>query len=74
MRTDRSSKPFLLLVVFVVHDALFLVVQIVQARRFVGVLFSPGSSAHPAGARCIRWLVASLFYLWDMIPRPAPRK
>ena len=73
MRTDPLIKTVLLLVVFVVHDALFLVVQIVKLGDSVGVLFS-GLFLHTLPRALYSVAVASLFYLWDMIPRPTARK
>jgi rod shape-determining protein MreD len=73
MRADPLIKTVLLLVVFVVHDALFLVVQIVMLGSSVGVLFS-GLFFHTLPRALYSVAVAALFYLWDMIPKPTVRK
>jgi rod shape-determining protein MreD len=73
MRTDPLIKTVLLLVVFIVHDALFLVVQIVKLGDSLGTLFS-GLFFHTMPRALYTIAVTALFYLWDMIPKPTVRK
>ena len=73
MRTDPLIKTVLLLVVFIVHDALFLVVQIVKLHDSAGSLFT-GLFLHTLPRALYSVAVAALFYLWDMIPKPTVRR
>jgi rod shape-determining protein MreD len=73
MRSDPLIKTVLLLVVFLIHDALFLLVQIVKlgdplSTLFMGLL----TKCLPRAIYSIA--VAVVFYLWDLILKPAIRK
>jgi rod shape-determining protein MreD len=73
MRSDPLIKTVLLLVVFLVHDSLFFLVQIARlgdplSTLFVGLL----TKCLPRALYSIA--VAVLFYIWDLILKPAIRK
>jgi rod shape-determining protein MreD len=73
MRTDPLIKTVLLLVVFIVHDALFLAVQMIKLGDSVGALFT-GLFLHTLPRALYSIAVAALFYLWDMIPKPTVKR
>jgi rod shape-determining protein MreD len=73
MRSDPLIKTVLLFVVFVIHDSLFFCVQIVKlgdplSTLFVGLL----TKCLPRALYSIA--VAVLFYMWDIILKPAIRR
>lgn len=72
MRTDPLVKTVLLLVVFLVHDALFLIVQIVKLGSPVSTLFS-GLFMQTLPRALYSIAVASLFYIWELLPKPTVR-
>jgi rod shape-determining protein MreD len=73
MRSDPLIKTVLLLLVFLIHDAVFLTIQIVKlggplSTLFLGLL----TKCMPRALYSIA--VAVLFYIWELIPKPAMRK
>jgi rod shape-determining protein MreD len=73
MRTDPIIKTALLLLVFIVNDTVFFSVQVVKlgdpwSTLFFGLI----TKTFPRAIYSIA--IASLFYIWDMIPKPAIRK
>jgi hypothetical protein len=73
MRSDPLIKTVLLLLVFLIHDAVFLTIQIVKlggplSTLFLGLL----TKCMPRALYSIA--VAVLFYIWELIPKPALRK
>ncbi|HUI91676.1 MAG TPA: rod shape-determining protein MreD [Chitinivibrionales bacterium] len=73
MRTDPLVKTVLLIVVFIVHDALFMAVQVLKLHDSLGSLFS-GLFFRTLPRALYSVAVAALFYLWEMIPKPSVRK
>ncbi len=73
MRTDPLIKSVLLLVVFIVHDAIFLVVQVVMIGDPVSTVLS-GLFFHTLPRALYSIAVAALFYVWEMLPKPTVRK
>jgi rod shape-determining protein MreD len=73
MRTDPLIKTVLLLVVFIGHDAIFLVVQVARLGDPVATVFT-GLFMHTLPRAMYSIAVAALFYLWEMIPKPHVRK
>ncbi len=73
MRTDPLIKTVLLLVVFIFHDAIFLIVQVVTIGDPVSTVFS-GLFFHTVPRALYSIAVAALFYVWDMLPKPTVRR
>jgi len=73
MRSDPMIKTVLLFVVFIIHDALFFIVQIVRLGDPVSTLFL-GLLTKCLPRALYSIAVAALFYIWDLIPKPAIRK
>jgi rod shape-determining protein MreD len=73
MRSDPLVKTVLLFVAFIIHDALFFMVQIVRLGDPVSLLFM-GLLTKCLPRALYSIAVALLFYIWDLIPKPAIRK
>ncbi len=73
MRTDPLIKAVLLLIVFIVHDAIFLIIQVVKAGDPASTVFA-GLLVHTLPRALYSIAVAALFLLWDMLPKPRVRK
>jgi len=73
MRSDPLIKTVLLLVVFIIHDALFFIVQIARLGDPVSTLFL-GLLTKCLPRALYSIAVAVLFYIWDLIPKPGIRK
>jgi rod shape-determining protein MreD len=73
MRSDPLIKTVLLLLVFLIHDAVFLTIQIVKLGGPLSILFlGLLTKCMPRALYSIA--VAVLFYIWELIPKPAMRK
>jgi rod shape-determining protein MreD len=73
MRSDPLIKTVLLLLAFLIHDSIFFIIQIVKlggplSTLFLGLL----TKCLPRALYSIA--VAVLFYIWELIPKPAMRK
>jgi rod shape-determining protein MreD len=73
MRSDPIIKTVLLLVAFLIHDALYFVVQIIKLGDPVWALFL-GLLTKCLPRALYSIAVAVLFYIWDLVPKPAIRK
>jgi rod shape-determining protein MreD len=73
MRSDPIIKTVLLLVVFLIHDALFFIVQVARLGDPLSTLFL-GLVTKTLPRALYSIAVAVLFYVWDLIPKPAIRK
>jgi len=73
MRTDPLIKAVLLLVAFIVHDALFLIVQVIRLGDPVSAIFS-GLVLHTLPRAIYSIAFASLWYVWDVMVKPLARK
>lgn len=73
MRSDPIIKTVILLLAFLVHDTLYFIVQIVKLDSPVSALFS-GLLTKCLPRALYSIAVAVLFYIWDLVPKPAIRK
>ena len=73
MRSDPIIKTVILLLTFFVHDTLYFIVQIVKLDSPVSALFS-GLLTKCLPRALYSIAVAVLFYIWDLVPKPAIRK
>jgi rod shape-determining protein MreD len=73
MRSDPLIKSALLLVAFVIHDALFLIVQVVKLGNPVSTIFF-GMVFHTLPRAVYSIAVAALFLLGNIIPKLRVRK
>lgn len=72
MRTDALIKSALLMVAFIIHDTIFLFVQILKLGGPLSVVFG-GLFLHCLPRALYSIAVAGLWYVWDMLPKPRSR-
>jgi rod shape-determining protein MreD len=73
MRTDLLIKTILLLVTFLLHDILFMIIQIIKLAGPVSVLFTDlFTKTLPRALYSLA--VAALISLWESLPKPVTRK
>ncbi len=73
MRTDPLIKAVLLLVAFIVHDALFLIVQVVRLGDPVSTVFA-GLALHSLPRALYSIAIAAVWFAWDVFVKPLARK
>jgi rod shape-determining protein MreD len=73
MRTDPLIKMALLFVAFIIHDSLFLIVQVVKLGDPVSTIFG-GLFLHTLPRAIYSIAIAALWFAWDMLVKPLARK
>jgi len=72
MRSDPFIKTALLFVAFIINDAAYFIIQIIKLGDPISILFS-GLFAKCLPRALYSIAVAVLFYIWELIPKPAIR-
>ncbi len=73
MRSDPFIKTALLFVAFLIHDALYFIIQIIKLGDPIATLFA-GLFVKSLPRALYSIVFAVLFYIWELIPKPAIRK